>query len=403
MLPIVVALTAISGSLLVLLGFASVTDASIFAVKVVTMLGLGLAVDYSLLAISRFREERARGLDVAEAIERTVATARPDHRVLGADRHGVAFRAAVPDRRVAVGGVRRHRRGGGGHGRRGDAGARAAVDLGAEVRPAAARSDGHGAFFRISRLVQRRAAILVPVLVAGLVLLAVPFSQTRTQDTDSRYLPPSSESRQLFEAVHRHFPGETSDPIQVVAEREAGVPRAAYSAYVGRLRTLPGVVRADLAATGPRVALIEVVPRAVAETEESFRLVGTIRSLQAPFETLVTGRAAETVDAKHALMARLPLVLGFVALATFVLLFLMTGSVVVPVKALVMNVLSLGASFGALVWVFQDGHLSGLLRFDPTGSVWFVLPVLVFAVAFGLSMDYEVFLLGRIKEWSPPP
>ena len=320
---------------------------------------------------------------------------------------GLTVTASLSGLLFLTGGLRSVAYGGigvvGGHGRRGDAGARAAVDLGAEVRPAAARSDGHGAFFRISRLVQQRAAILVPVLVAGLVLLAVPFSQTRTQDTDSRYLPPSSESRQLFEAVHRHFPGETSDPIQVVAEREAGVPRAAYSAYVGRLRTLPGVVRADLAATGPRVALIEVVPRAVAETEESFRLVGTIRSLQAPFETLVTGRAAETVDAKHALMARLPLVLGFVALATFVLLFLMTGSVVVPVKALVMNVLSLGASFGALVWVFQDGHLSGLLRFDPTGSVWFVLPVLVFAVAFGLSMDYEVFLLGRIKEWSPPP
>src|SRR5262249_48790906 len=105
-----------------------------------------------------------------------------------------------------------------------------------------------------------------------------------------------------------------------------------------------------------------------------------------------------TVDAKQELSSRVPLVLGFVALATFALLFLFTGSVVVPVKALVMNVLSLGASFGALVWVFQDGHLSNVLGFDPTGSVWFVLPVLVFASAFGLSMDYEVFLLGRIKE-----
>jgi RND superfamily putative drug exporter len=112
----------------------------------------------------------------------------------------------------------------------------------------------------------------------------------------------------------------------------------------------------------------------------------------------VTGRAAETVDDKAALLSRLPFVLGFVALATFVLLFLMTGSVVVPVKALLMNVLSLGASFGALVWVFQDGHLSGLLDFDSTGSVWFVMPVLIFSFAFGLSMDYEVFLLGRIKE-----
>jgi RND superfamily putative drug exporter len=126
--------------------------------------------------------------------------------------------------------------------------------------------------------------------------------------------------------------------------------------------------------------------------------VNEIRSLDAPFEVLVTGRAAETVDDKQALVSRLPLVIGFVCLATFVLLFLMTGSVVVPIKALVMNVLSLGASFGALVWVFQDGHLSGLLNFDSTGSLWFVMPVLVFSFAFGLSMDYEVFLLGRIKE-----
>ncbi len=397
-LPIVVALTAISGSLLVLLGFASVTDVSIFAVNVVTMLGLGLAVDYSLLATGRFREERALGLDVPAAVERTVATA---GRTIVFS--GLTVTASLAGLLFLTGGLRSVAYGGIGVVVVAMAAAVTLVPAllsiwGRRIRPAAARADGHGAFFRISRLVQRRAAILVPVLMAGLVLLVAPFAQARTQDTDSRYLPRSSESRQFFDAVHRHFPGQTSDPIQVVAVREAGVPRSAYAAYLERLRTLPGVVRADVVATGPRVALVEVVPRAVAETEASFRLVATIRSLPAPFETLVTGQAAETVDAKHALISRLPLVLGFVALATFVLLFLMTGSVVVPVKALVMNVLSLGASFGALVWVFQDGHLSGLLRFDPTGSVWFVLPVLVFAFAFGLSMDYEVFLLGRIKE-----
>jgi RND superfamily putative drug exporter len=158
------------------------------------------------------------------------------------------------------------------------------------------------------------------------------------------------------------------------------------------------VVRADVGGIDARIVEIDVVPRAVPEASGSFELVNTIRAMHEPFPTLVTGRAADTVDAKHELASRVPVVLGFVALATFVLLFLFTGSVVVPVKALVMNVLSLGASFGALVWVFQDGHLSGVLGFDPTGSVWFVLPLLVFTFAFGLSMDYEVFLLGRIKE-----
>jgi putative drug exporter of the RND superfamily len=397
-LPIVVALTAISGSLLVLLGFASITDVSIFAVNVVTMLGLGLAVDYSLLAISRFREERGRGLDVAAAIERTVATA---GRTIVFS--GLTVTVSLTGLLFFTGALRSIAYGGLGVVLVAIAAGVTLVPAllsmwGRKVRPAVARADGHGVFFRISRLVQRRATILVPVLMAGLVLLAVPFGQARTQDTDARYLPRGSEARQFFQDLREHFPAQTADPIQVVALRRAGVPRSAYAAYVARLRALPGVERADVAATDERIAVIEVVPSSVPESEQSFALVHEIRSMDAPFGTLVTGKSAETLDDEQALFSRVPVVLAFVALATFVLLFLMTGSVVVPVKALVMNVLSLGASFGALVWVFQDGHLSGLLGFDPTGSVWYVLPILVFSFAFGLSMDYEVFLLGRIKE-----
>ncbi len=397
-LPIIVALTSISGSLLVLLGFASFTDVSIFAVNVVTMLGLGLAVDYSLLAVSRFREERCRGRSVQEAVEATVATSG----------RTIVFSALTVTVSLAGmlflnGGLRSVAWGGIGVVLVAMA---AAVTLvpsllaiwGRKIRPAARAASDHGAFYRVSRLVQRRAAILVPVLMAGLVLLAVPFTQARTQNTDSRYLPRSSENRQFSVAVHDHFPGLTSDPIEVVAIRKAGVPRSKYAAYLERLRSLPGVVSAEVSATDARLVVVDVVPRSLAETEESYAMVSRIRAMDPPFETLVTGSAAETVDEKHDLLSRLPVVLAFVALATFVLLFMMTGSVVVPLKALVMNVLSLGASFGALVWVFQDGHLSGLLNFDPTGSVWYVIPVLVFAFAFGLSMDYEVFLLGRIKE-----
>jgi RND superfamily putative drug exporter len=128
------------------------------------------------------------------------------------------------------------------------------------------------------------------------------------------------------------------------------------------------------------------------------RLVEQVRALERPVAAGVTGPAAFLVDYRDSLTARLPYALGLVGLATFALLFLMTGSVVVPVKAIVMNVLSLGASFGALVWVFQEGHLSGLLGFDPPGMVDITIPVLIFVFAFGLSMDYEVFLLSRIKE-----
>jgi putative drug exporter of the RND superfamily len=399
-LPIVVALVSISGSLLVLLGFASMTKVSIFAVNVVTMLGLGLAVDYSLLAISRFREERARGLDVPGAVERTVA--RAGRTIVFS---GLTVTVSLAGLLFLAGGLRSVAYGGIGVVLVAMAAAVTLVPAllsiwGRKIRPASARTvaDGHGVFFRLARVMQRRAAIVVPVLVVGLAVLAVPFLQARTQDTDARYLPRSSENRQFFEAVHAHLPALTSDPIEVVAVRRAGEPRSAYAAYVHQLAGLPGVVRADVGGIDARIVEIDVVPRAVPEASGSFELVNTIRAMHEPFSTLVTGRAADTVDAKHELASRVPVVLGFVALATFVLLFLFTGSVVVPVKALVMNVLSLGASFGALVWVFQDGHLSGVLGFDPTGSVWFVLPLLVFTFAFGLSMDYEVFLLGRIKE-----
>ncbi|HXJ64928.1 MAG TPA: MMPL family transporter [Actinomycetota bacterium] len=399
-LPIVVALVSISGSLLVLLGFASVTKVSIFAVNVVTMLGLGLAVDYSLLAISRFREERARGLAVEEAVRRT--TTRAGRTIVFS---GLTVTVSLAGLLLLQGGLRSVAYGGIGVVLVAMAAAVTLVPAllsiwGRKIRPAAASTvpDGQGVFFRLARVMQRRAAIAVPVLVVGLAVLAVPFLQIRSQDTDARYLPRGSENRQFFEAMYAHFPALTDDPIEVVAVRKPGVSRSAYAAYVRRLGAMPDVVRADVGAIGAHVVEIDVVSRSVPESEATFALVGQIRSIHEPFPTLVTGRAAETVDAKSELSSRVPLVLGFVALATFVLLFLFTGSVVVPIKALVMNVLSLGASFGTLVWVFQDGHLSGVLGFDPTGSVWFVLPVLVFAFAFGLSMDYEVFLLGRIKE-----
>ena len=144
--------------------------------------------------------------------------------------------------------------------------------------------------------------------------------------------------------------------------------------------------------------MVEVVPDGPPQGEQAQALVGDLRALDAPFETLVTGDVAELVDLKASIAARLPLALGIVGLATMVLLFLMTGSVVVAVKAVVMNVLSLGATFGVLVWVFQDGHLSGLLGFDAVGALDATMPLIVFLFAFGLSMDYEVFLLARIKE-----
>jgi putative drug exporter of the RND superfamily len=245
--------------------------------------------------------------------------------------------------------------------------------------------------------VQRYAPVIVVLVAALLVLLALPFRHARLQNSGLESLPRSSESRQLFETVRARFQDGGTDPVVVVVESAPGSPLVA--AYLDRIGELPGVARVETRpGTPPQLTVLDVVPEGTSEGPVATGLVERIRALERPVAGGVTGPAAFLVDYRDSLTSRLPYALGLIGLATFALLFLMTGSVVVPVKAIVMNVLSLGASFGALVWVFQDGHLSGLLGFDPPGMVDITVPVLIFVFAFGLSMDYEVFLLSRIKE-----
>jgi RND superfamily putative drug exporter len=187
------------------------------------------------------------------------------------------------------------------------------------------------------------------------------------------------------------------EPLAVVAD--AGADQAALDAYARTVAGLEGVrAVGEPRALDGGVHVLEVLPEGSGTDAAASRLVGDIRSVAAPFPVQVTGDAAELADYQATIRDRLPLAVALVVLATFVLLFLFTGSVVVPVKAIVMNVLSLGATFGALVWVFQDGHLAGLLGAEGSGALDPTVPVLTFAITFGLSMDYEVFLLSRIKE-----
>jgi putative drug exporter of the RND superfamily len=396
--PLLVAVVAVAGALLILLGVSHVADISAYSVNVVTMLGLGLAVDYSLLVISRFREERAAGLELPAAIERTLATAGRTVAFSGltvaAALCGLLAFAEPFLRSLAWGGI----------------GVVlvamvAAVTLapallglwGRRIRPGRAAATDRGLFFRLSRVVQRAAPAIVVLVAALLVLLAVPFRQARLENSGLESLPSSSASRQLFETVDARFPGGGTDPVVVVVESVPDSPVVAD--YLRRVGQLPGVARVEpRPGTPPQITVLDVTPRGTSEGPEATRLVERIRDLERPVAAGVTGPAAFLVDYRDSLAGRLPYALGLIGLATFVLLFLMTGSVVVPVKAIVMNVLSLGASFGALVWVFQEGHLSGLLGFDPPGMVDITVPVLIFVFAFGLSMDYEVFLLSRIKE-----
>jgi RND superfamily putative drug exporter len=268
---------------------------------------------------------------------------------------------------------------------------------GRRIRPGRAVRSDHGLFYRLSRVVQRAAPAIVVVVAALLVLLAVPFRHARLENSGLEALPRSSESRQLFETVDQRFEGGGTDPIVLLAETDPRSPLLAP--YLRRVATLPGVHSVRLRqGIPPVVTVVDVVPTGSSQGPVATRLVDRIRALERPVPVGVTGPAAFLVDYRDSLLVRLPWAFGLIGLVTFVLLFLMTGSVVVPVKAIVMNVLSLGASFGALVWVFQEGHLSGPLAFDPPGMVDITVPVLIFVFAFGLSMDYEVFLLSRIKE-----
>jgi putative drug exporter of the RND superfamily len=400
-LPVLVALTGVAGTLLALLGISAVTDVSVYSVNVVTMLGLGLAVDYALLLVSRFREERATR-DLPAAVEEAVATA--GRTVLFS---GLTVAASLAGLLVFADPFLRSMAYGGGAVVLLDMAA--AVTLlpallgmwGRRIRPARGHRAGTGLFASVSRLVQRRAPLIVVAVGVPLVVAVTPFLHAAYQQPDAGFLPAGAESRELYETLEARFdPAIWVEPVVLVADAgtdAAGLARVA--AFGERVAALDGV----RAVGEPRpladgVSVVEVLPTGGGTDAAAARLVDAVRSLPAPFPVQVTGDAAALADYQATVADRLPLAAALVVLATFVLLFLFTGSVVIPVKAIVMNVLSLGASFGALVWVFQDGHLAGLLGAEGAGAIDPTVPVLTFAITFGLSMDYEVFLLSRIKE-----
>lgn len=198
------------------------------------------------------------------------------------------------------------------------------------------------------------------------------------------------------EHIRGGFPGSPGGGLEVLAEG-AATP-AQYAEYRSRIAVLPGALRVEGPVVEGGSAYFNVMPKEASVGEESQALVKDLRAEPAPFDTSVTGTAAVLVDSKATIADRLPWAVGIIVVVTLLLVFLLTGSVLIPLQAVVLNALSLTAMFGAVVWVFQDGHLSGPLAFTSTGDIETTLPVLMFCVAFGLSMDYGVFLLSRIKE-----
>jgi RND superfamily putative drug exporter len=397
-LPIVAALATSAGALGLLLGMTHLTDVAPYAVDVILLFGLGLAVDYSLLMVNRFREARAAGADGPTAVEHMLITAGRtvvfSALTVGASLVGLFAFGDPTFTSVALGGIATVLVA--------MAGSLTLIPallatLGAKIKPARTKSAEDGAFGRLARRVQRRPWLAAIGITGVLAAAIVPFVHVNFGLGDPRTLPADSEGRQVAAALMADFPDRRATPIQVVAELPAADPRLAD--YAASLRARPGVAAVTVASgLSGNVTAIEIVPAGTAQGATAQQLVHDLRANRPGFRTWVAGPAAALIDFKDRIASRLPVAVGLIALATFVLLFLMTGSVLIPLKALLMNALSLGAVLGSLVWIFQDGHLSGLLGFQAFGAVELWVPVVVFVFAFGLSMDYEVFLLSRIKE-----
>jgi putative drug exporter of the RND superfamily len=429
LLPLAVGVFAIIGGFAGLQLFARFTDVSIFALNATTALGLGLAIDYSLFIVSRYREELAGGHEPGDAVVRTVRTAGrtvlfsavtvaiglsamlvfpiPFMRSFGYAGIGVAVMAAfgavvlLPALLAVLG----HR-----------------VDKGRvfKRRPVV---DGEGIWHRVAVFVMRRPIPVATAVVALLLLLGAPFLGIRVGTPDDRVLAPGADVRETQDILREDFAAGEAATVQVVvpALADPAAPEADIAVYAAELSALDGVARVD-ALTGSYVGGAEaapagpmslrfapspgnggtwfsVVPDVEPLSEDGEALVDAVRDLDSPFEeVLVGGPSAAQVDSKDVVFERLPWAIGLVAVTTFVVLFMLFGSLLVPLKALVLNFLSLTATFGAMVWIFQEGNGSGLLDFTATGDIAVAMPILMFCIAFGLSMDYEVFLLSRIKE-----
>ncbi|MBI5338229.1 MAG: MMPL family transporter [Mycolicibacterium rufum] len=432
-LPVAVGGFAILGSMAVLRAFTLVTDVSIFALNLSIAMGLALAIDYTLLIISRYRDELAAGADRDRALVRTMTTAGrtvlfsamtvalsmiamvvfPMYFLKSFAYAGIAVVAfaavaaiVVAPAAIVLAGDRLD-----------------AFDVRTLVRRVLRRPEPAPVpvdrmfWYRSTKYVQRRAIPMGVAVVALLVLLGVPFLGATWGFPDDRVLPQSASARQVGDDMRENFAVDSSANVTIVLPDARDVTPAELDGYAAELSKVadvstvsaPGGTFVDGAKVGPPSAatgvadgsaFLTVGSTAALFTDASEIQLNRLHAVEPPGgrEAMLTGLAQINRDSSDSITSRLPTVLGIIAAITFVLLFLLTGSVVLPLKALVLNVLSLTAAFGALVWIFQDGHL-GALGTTPTGTLVANMPVLLFCIAFGLSMDYEVFLVSRIREY----
>lgn len=427
-LPLVIGVLSIVGSLGLLALISDITPVSNYALNVTTILGLALAIDYSLLVLTRFREERTRAGTLDDAIIESVRTAGRTvvfsattvalsvlallafpmmflrsiaYACVGVILLATACALVVIPAMLRILGPRVD-----------------SLNVGRAIRwlfgrraPAETRAEEDGFWFRSSRLVMRRPVLMGGVVLLLALLLAAPFSAIRLNFPDDRSLPTTIESRSVGDVVRSQFPAQATAAMDVVLESSADADQ--LDSYAVALSRLPHVAAVKLATAdyvnGQRVgekqvpdakgSYLTVVPDVDPHSDAARLLLDQVRRTPSPGTVHVGGLTAENADAKDALLERIPLSIALIAVAMFGVLFAFTRSVVLPLKALALNIISLSATLGAMVFIFQEGHLKWLGGdFTVTGTLPTPTPILIICLTFGLSMDYEVFLLSRITE-----
>ncbi len=409
MLPPLLGGLAILGTFFLLRVVSTFADLSVFALNLTTGLGLGLAIDYSLFIVSRYREEATLDGYGPEALRRTLQTA--GRTVLFSSvtvAAAVASLTIFPQRFLYSMGIA------------GAITALLACVLALTVLPAllallgprvnafsprrlrrAAERDARparsGPWYRLARFVTRRPAQVAVASAAVLIALGIPFTQIRFISADERVLPASASAHQVHDALDTQFPPNRTTPLEVVVGARASSPDVhALAERIGRLPDVSAVAPAQPA--GRETSVLQVAPAHAPLSSATKQLVRDVRAMHTTYYLGVAGQTASYLDLEHSLGSHLPAVLAVVVVATLLVLFLMTGSVVLPIKAVLMNTLSLSAVIGILVLIFQDGNLQGLLGYHSLGALDATQPILLFAMGFGLATDYGVFLLARIKE-----
>ena len=402
-MPLIVGVAAILGAFFILFLFTLFTDVSIYALNLTTGMGLGLGIDYALLMVNRFREELHRGKSVEESVVITLATAGktvfysgltvlvtlfsltffplPFLKSFGyAGVSVVALAVAgalfgLPPILATVG----HR-----------------IDKGV-IRKSAITPKEDGRWAQTARTVMKRPVAVTILSLIVLGIMAAPIQNIKFSQGDSRMLPASNPAAIATALQAERFPGQTGNPVEIIIKGGAGSQEIAP--YIQELAQVPGLVAVNPPETYGKDVRIVAYQSMLPRTPEAQKLIHDIRDVKAPVGTLVGGVSADYTDSQDGISSTLPWALGWIVISVLILIFIFTGSIILPIKAVLLNVLSLAATMGVLTWVFIEGNLKWLVGdFTVTGTLDTSIVILIAVVVFGLSMDYELFLLSRIRE-----